>query len=261
MKAENFLNTFIYKFFSENQCEIIEKEQGVLQVQLTEEMDKQLMNRPFYWHYIKNTNQIGEPLSVTFITNTNKRDQKGEWIHFGSPRFQQIIKQLQLTGKYTKLYEQLYSIKQTPLFPWLLLNIKIIYKGIFSREELFSIGLNLVSGKMVTEKMELIKNKSFHEQIPDYCYPMTPIITLESGFNRIMNVFDHYLNSQDHQWAIFSMQKYTEEIKLINNYFKDYDSIKDKDRILTETKKRYQAVVTIQVVNGGLFYLSESHNK
>ena len=85
------LNQFLQDYFVSHRCKILENNDGILKIQLTEEMDQALMNRPFYWHYIKKIGQQGEPMDLTLITNPNKKDVKGEWIHFGSPRLQQII--------------------------------------------------------------------------------------------------------------------------------------------------------------------------
>ena len=44
------IHTFLLRFFQANQCDILEESAGHLTVQLTIEMDKLIMNRPFYWH-------------------------------------------------------------------------------------------------------------------------------------------------------------------------------------------------------------------
>lgn len=108
------LNAFLQDYFIANQCELIFNEDGVLTVQLTEEMDRALMNRPFYWHYVKNTGYAGEPMKLTLITNPDKREEKGEWIHFGSPRLQQILNQLKQNEKVTKLFQKVETTKNTP---------------------------------------------------------------------------------------------------------------------------------------------------
>ena len=53
------------------------------------------------------------------------------------------------------------------LHPWLLLNICIMYEGKQKKEELFSIGLNLINGSFVFEhdgKLKKISN--LHRQFP-----------------------------------------------------------------------------------------------
>ncbi len=41
------IHNYLYNFFETNNCEILERSPHLLDVQLTIEMDKLLMNRPF----------------------------------------------------------------------------------------------------------------------------------------------------------------------------------------------------------------------
>ena len=47
------IHKFLERYFHANHCEIIEKHPSYMTVQLTIELDKELMNRPFYWHYLR----------------------------------------------------------------------------------------------------------------------------------------------------------------------------------------------------------------
>lgn len=261
MENDNIINGFIHTYFSENLCQVYQADDGVYEVNLTEKMDKQLMNRPFYWHYVKSTNQLGEPLSLRLITNKNKIDSKGEWLHYGSPRFQQMLKHLKQSSKHAIFYEELDTKEETALFPWLILNIKLIYKGVLTKEECFSLGLNLINGKMINNMMSELRAFTFQSKISDLCYSLTPIITLNSGYNRILNVFEQYINNQTHSWAVHAMEKYEEEMHFIRKYFLKESHTQDKKRIIDETRQRYQPSITINIINGGLFYLNQSFQK
>src|SRR5699024_6530482 len=118
---------FLVRYFTAHDCQLLHNENGVLTVQLTEAMDKVLMNRPFYWHYIKKIGYEGDPMQLTLITNPDKQDEKGEWIHYGSPRLQQIFNHLRTNEKHAKLFQQLNVSGKTALYPWLVVNVKISY--------------------------------------------------------------------------------------------------------------------------------------
>ncbi|TXL67961.1 hypothetical protein FHP05_02765 [Cerasibacillus terrae] len=254
------LNQFLKTFFTTHECRILSREEGVFTVQLTEEMDKALMNRPFYWHYMKKMGKTGDPMQLTFITNSEKREYKGEWIHFGSPRLQQIIHHLKEKERYTKLYQKDISAQNKALYPWLVTNIKISYIGKQMKEELFSIGLNLVNGMMRTKMMDLLKNISLQMTIPDYCYSISPIIMPKSGYKRIENVLKQYIQDQNHQWAEESLRTLDSELKLLHHFYKDNQD-ENEEQLLKEEmdlKNRYQPTIKLQVVNGGIFYLSKS---
>src|SRR5690625_2375173 len=124
------LNQFISYFIIAHKCRLISNQNGVLTIQLTEEMDRALMNRPFYWHYIKKMGQVGEPQTLTLITDQGTSGKQGELIHFGSPRLQQIMEHLKINERFTKAYQNLADVTtNTALHPWLLLNIKVTYVG------------------------------------------------------------------------------------------------------------------------------------
>lgn len=248
---------FLETFFHMSQCKIINKSQGTLTVQLTEEMDQMLMNRPFYWHFIKSTGQKGEPMTITLSTKYEEKND-GEWVHFGSPRLQQIMNYLRDHHKYIKLFQQAEVQKQTPLYPWLLTNIKVSYEGQQKKEEIFSIGLNLVNGMMKTEMMHLLRAFDLRPSIPNFCYTISPLIKLNSGFQRIEQVLDDYVQNQEHQWAHESLQTLQTKIDMVHHFFQDKRDSKLFENEIKALRERYTPKISYEVINGGLLYLMKS---
>ena len=78
---------------------------------------------------------------------------KGETIHFGSPRLHQIFQSTKNLASYIRLYEKSTSLsnQQTPLRPWIGLNVKISYQCDRKKDVFKSIGLNLINGQMVEQ--------------------------------------------------------------------------------------------------------------
>ena len=87
---------------------LVENRPSYMTVQLTIELDKELMNRPFYWHYLEKTGGVPNPCSLTLITDpdTVPENIKGETIHFGSPRLHQIFQSTKNLASYIRLYEK-----------------------------------------------------------------------------------------------------------------------------------------------------------
>ncbi len=250
------LNHFLKSFFQAHHCSILRDDNGILSVQLTEEMDKALMNRPFYWHYMKKMGHPGEPMRLTLITNPEMRNEQGEWIHFGSPRLQQIIHYLQEQEKYTKLFQQVNPTMNTPLYPWLVTNLKISYKGKYKRDELFSIGLNLINGTMKSDMMETLEKVPLQTTISDFCYTLSPLVKLKSGYLRIESVLDSYIENQEHKWAEDSLRELQSEAELLRHFYIEDTEDKQMEKEIQEITERYQPRITYQVINGGLFYLT-----
>lgn len=252
---------FLKTFFQEHQCQLLEESDDHIRVKLTETLDSVLMNRPFYWHYIKSTKQQGEPMSLTLTTNHRRISQGEEFIHFGSPRFQQIVNLLKEQESFTKLYEIVNTIETTPLFPWLLTNIKVTYKGLLLKEELFSIGLNLVNGFMRVNMMETLGNKQLAEEIADYCHTISPLITLENGYRRIEEVIVNYIKEQDHQWSELALKRMEQELAMVDYFFEKQNNQEQHHIEKGKIFKRYEPVIAIETISGGIIYLTESFHK
>lgn len=253
------LHSFLRTYFSAYHCPIHHDHDGVLTVQLTEEMDQSLMNRPFYWHYMKSIGNDGDPAELTFITEPgqDQEDETGEWIHFGSPRLQQIFKHLKQTSCHVKLFQKIEATKNTALYPWLLTNIKISYKGKQNKDEMFSIGLNLINGMMKTNMMELLQKLPLHNTISDYCFPMSPLVKYKSGFSRITAVIEDYLKNQTYDWADESLVTLSEEINMVKHFYEHEDDKEHLQKEIDDLTNLYQPTITYQVINGGLIYLCE----
>ena len=101
------IHNFLDRYFTATNCEVLEQSNGHMKVQLTIDLDKELMNRPFYWHYLEKTGGVPNPMQLTFITDQNNVSDtlKGEMIHFGSPRLHQIFQSTIKFGKFIRLFE------------------------------------------------------------------------------------------------------------------------------------------------------------
>jgi len=252
------LEQFLSHFFTAHHCQVTSDQSGILSIQLSETMDRALMNRPFYWHYIKKMGQAGEPQTLTLITQQEKRHEKGEFIHFGSPRLQQILDYLKKNERFTKVFQNKTDIKNnTALHPWLVLNIKVTYIGKLQKDEVFSLGLNLINGMMKSQMMEFLNTLKLQNSIPNYCYTISPIIKLQSGFKRINSVIKNYIENQEHNWADESLEKLEEEINLLHSFYIDSTELNKRQmkKEMEEIKIRYQPKINISIINGGIFYL------
>lgn len=91
------IRRFVERYFAANGCTLLEANDDYMTVQLTPEMDKELMNRPFYWHYIERTGGVPQPMQLTLITRPSERTEKlkGDRLHFGAPRLHQLFRSAQ----------------------------------------------------------------------------------------------------------------------------------------------------------------------
>ena len=76
---------------------------------------------------------------------------RGEVVHFGSPRLSQLFQATKELGSFVQMYERtlVESETQTILTPWLGVNYKISYYSDQTKEILYSLGINLMTGEVI----------------------------------------------------------------------------------------------------------------
>ncbi|RFU65680.1 YqhG family protein [Peribacillus glennii] len=256
------IHDFLIKYFQSNNCEIVENNSGYFVVQLTIEMDKELMNRPFYWHYLEKTGGEPNPMRVTMITDQMKtpEDLKGENIHFGSPRLHQIFESTKRLASFIRLFENIkpFSGGQYPLFPWLCQNVKVSYKCDRKKDVFISVGLNLITGEILENFHNRILNLHVTPKIPDFSYTLSPLIMPSSGLNRLDTYIRRTFEGDDHSWAEEAVKRWDNDLQLLEHF---YEEMEEKNETYFTEKEalrsQYEPKINISVVNGGLFYLTE----
>ncbi|RSD27419.1 YqhG family protein [Mesobacillus subterraneus] len=254
------IHNFLERYFTANNCDVIENNKGYMTVQLTVELDKELMNRPFYWHYLEKTGGVPNPMKLTFITNKQQAPDnvKGEVIHFGSPRLHQIFQSTKNLAGFIRLYENNQFRTQTPLIPWIGLNIKISYQCDRKRDVFQSIGLQLINGRMVEDFHDKLLRLPLKSNIPDYAYTLSPLIKPKSGVNRIQSFLTAGIEQEDQAWAEEARKRWKKDLDLLHHFYEDEEE--KSESFETEKKalqEQYEPKINITIINGGVFYLTE----
>jgi len=262
MQQQEIVN-FLENYFVSNHCEILERHPGYMTVQLTVDLDKQLMNRPFYWTYVEKTGGTPNPMKLTLITDRDQTPDnvKGDFIHFGAPRLHQIFESTKKLASYIRLYQQSPPGAQgnTPLYPWLGLNVKISYKSDRKRDVLMSLGLQLINGIIVEDFQEKVEKLPLTPKIPDHTYTMSPLVKPQSGINRLQQYVRGYVETQDHSWADEARRRWDEDLALLDSFYEGIDEKPESYEIEKEAlKEQYEPKVLVEIINGGLFYLCQN---
>lgn len=253
------IRTFVKQYFTAKQCTVSEVDKKLLQVELTEEMDKKIMNRPFYWHYIKATRSVGVPKTLLLNPDWNDMDSTAEPVFFGSTRFQQILQDLTNEPSIIQMFEVVETKDKQALYPWLLVNIKITYQSMQIKDEIFSLGLNLITGTITVHMMDHLLKTDIKPTISSLCYVLSPIITYDSGIKRLENILDVYLEEQTHEWALHSIQEMEKELQLLDHFYEENNS--EKHREIKAIQKRYKPTITFKYTSGGIVYLTSSFQR
>ncbi|MBH0229853.1 YqhG family protein [Halobacillus yeomjeoni] len=249
---------FLRQFFNSYECPVIEESSHHLKVQLTSQMDEEIMNRPFYWHYMKKMNRPGDPMRLTF-THTDHAQDGGIFLHAGTPKLHTIYQTAMEKGKTARLYEVIQQpIQNGALTPWLVINLLLHYRGKQTKDEPLSFGLNLIHGTLIKGMMECLDGHDFDRKVSDYCFPMTPVINLKSAYSRIEKFVENYTTTLDDSWIKDSLHQLEEEKSLLDSFYASEDIGLDQftqEREQLDT--RYRPRFSIEVINGGIFYMSQ----
>ncbi|WP_100373459.1 YqhG family protein [Bacillus sp. FJAT-45037] len=256
------IHDFLERYFTGNDSPIIENTATHLTVQLSVELDKLLMNRPFYWHYLEKTGGTPQPMQVTFITDKANApsDLRGEAIHYGSPRLHQLFSTTRTLGGFIRLYEHILSPtnQSTPLQPWLSINAKVSFQCDRKKDVLLSLGLNLIHGQIVPSFYEYIQDKQLRSSIPDYCFTLTPLITPKSGMVRLQKMIKTYAENENPSWARDAIQRWDDDLALLEQFYEEHEEKPESYELeKAALREQYEPNIHVKIVNGGIFYLQQ----
>ncbi|CAM3168822.1 YqhG family protein [Filibacter tadaridae] len=254
------IHSYLQQFFKENNCQILNENDHFINVQLTIEMDKRIMNRPFYWKYQESTGAEPNPAQLTFITDTNKLDDdiKGEVIHFGSPRLSQLFQATNEMGSFVQMYEQVADNlgTKTILTPWLGVNYKITYFSDQTKEVLYSLGMNLMTGTLLEGFQESLSEMDLGVTRPENTFNLPYTIKPIRALERLDGVIENSIQQEDHKWAEEAKMRWQKDRNVLE-YF--YEGVEDRPECYEIEKEamdqQYEARIKIEIINGGLFYL------
>jgi hypothetical protein len=260
MEQHNIHN-YLEKYFQLNRCDMLENDGKSLHVRLSVELDKRLMNRPFYWQYVETTGADAQPMELKIVTEQTENDKKeGEFIHFGSPRLHQIFQSTKELGGFIRLYEDIGDMhgRSIALEPWLGLNMKVSYQCDRKKDMLVSPGLHLISGKVVNDFDDHLAATSMTPKIPNFCFTISPLIKLQSGIKRIERMVENAIQNDDHSWADEARERWEQDLDLLDRF---YENEQEKPESYYSEKEalrqQYEPKIKVEIINGGLFYLTK----
>ena len=250
---------YLRDFFQQTDCPITEDADHYLTIQLTIEMDKRIMNRPFYWKYVESTNGTPCPSTLTCITDQNKMSGslKGEIVHFGSFRLNQLFQVTKELGAYAQMYERVNNTEsQIVLTPFLGINYKVSYYCDQTKEMLYSLGINLMTGNIIDDFQTLLNDLDLVSELPDFCYPLPYIIKPVRAIQRLDTVIENTVKQEDHSWAEQATKRWHRDQRVLDYFYEDEEEKPECYEIEKKAlEERYAAKIKIEIINGGLFYL------
>ncbi len=272
------LQQYVFRYFQATGSHVLEASPGHLRVQLSEQADKDLTNRPLYWAFVERTGTAPQTMTMTFIFDREQapKDTEGEDLRFGSPRLLQMFSSAARHGRWTRLYENPNSARGhlASAVPWLGINCNVQYVCDRKRDEIHSLGVNLVTGAVTEHFMEQLKTRSLTPRLPPRLHVVPTALSLDEAVDMVRNRLIQHIQAQDDRWAQEARERMTEEIERIRQFYeslprrasgsegKEPPNEKDHDewtsayeKHLDEVKWQYEPRVHVELINAGLFYL------
>ena len=250
---------YLKKFFEENKCHILNNNDHYMSIQLTVDMDKKIMNRPYYWHYLESTNGVPSPAQLTLITDQNKveEDIKGEVVHFGSPRLSQLFLVTKELGSFVQMFEKVGEFEtKVILTPWLGVNYKVSYYSDQTKEMVYSLGINLIRGEVIEGFHESLSQVEFDEIMTGDAFHLPFIIKPVRGLERLDEAIENIIQKDDHSWAEEAKNRWKKDLEVLEHF---YEGIENKPECYESEKmaleEQYNPKIKIEIINGGLFYM------
>ncbi|QQK79750.1 hypothetical protein HUG20_07535 [Salicibibacter cibi] len=251
------VHNYLRRFFHAGGAGLLQNTPSKLEVQLNKMLDLELMNRPFYWHYLEKTGGEPKPLKLNLSTDIRADTPSAEKVHFGSPRLHQIFSSAAEKGAVTRLYENHHEKNQTPLYPWLGLNVRISYTCHRRRDIIRSFGIQLISGETIDLFMKRLAPLPLVSAIPDYTFTMAHLIQPMSAVQRIKKYLLNDIRNQKHAWANEATNRMEDDLALLDRFYETSDKENDDAYSLEKEAihQQYQPAIELTFINGGIFYL------
>lgn len=254
------IHNYVNRFFRENNCQILDDQGHYMRIQLTIDMDKKIMNRPFYWQYVESTNAVPCPAQLTFITDVTKNKDAvlGEVIHYGSRRLDQLFQVTREQGSVVRMYERIQRTDGVTvvLTPWLGVNFKVTYSSDQTKETLYSLGMNLMTGKMIDGFQEFLNEVRLDATTSEHTFNLPYTIKPLRALGRMELTIMDLIGQDDHNW-IEDVHKRWKKDRNVLEYF--YEGVEERPDSYDVEKRameeQYEPRIKIEIINGGLFYL------
>ncbi len=177
--------TLIKEFLIHKGASVTEGKQEFM-VQLTEELDRKYMNRPYYWHYRDATFQKGEPARVFISMNSTEDPPSVDKITHSHPVFQSLVQSAHEEAGFYKFYEKpAVQHVHVKLYPWLFFHGESEFTPP-GPESLWTIqAMSLTTGTLQSQD-DIPFNDNLSGLIPENCTLSIPVISFEHAISRLI---------------------------------------------------------------------------
>lgn len=243
------VRSFIERYFAAFSAHILETHPHYLSVKLPVEVDKDIGNRPFYWSWVEKMNIPPQPmvLNLFFDPEQTPADMRGEQIHFGAQRLQQIFQSTRKHGRFVCMYEEHSERstvralsgkrRSTPLTPWLGINVKVSFICDKKKDLLLYLGVNLHQPRVVHDFYPFLQQLRLQPTIPAYHHTLERTISLEQACDLLEQEVQQVVARNDSSWAKEARDRLQEELEILEAYYTELAAREQAAEDVLETEQ------------------------
>ncbi len=193
-----------------------------------------------------------------------------EELHFGSPRLKQIFAAARQGGRSVYVFEDPGPRQRSTLLPaayepWLGVRMKVEFCCDMKREELHFIGVSLLTGQIDEEFHSRLNGKVLVPRMPENMHISPTRLSLEQGRQFVESRIAEKVQACDASWAVEAGERLSEELALIDAYYRDLLQDPDEERkqaIMEQYESRkgeirwqYEPRIVVSALGSGIFHL------
>ena len=144
------------------------------------------------------------------------------------------------------------------IHPHLLVNYCLSYRTDEIKEEVVSLGIDMVTGEITEDLLPTLSGLKLTPRIPKEKIEKQSF-PLEEAFNRLTQRLSKLVNKKDPSWIEESRRRYEEELRYLYDYYQDGNKV-DTPEFRARAKElyeKYRPQVFVDLINVGLLYLPE----
>lgn len=193
-----------------------------------------------------------------------------EELAFGSPRLKQIFEAARKGGRYVYLFEEPGPRQRTALLPaayepWLGVCFKVEFCCDMKREELHFYGVSLQSGTVDESFQSRIAGKPLVPRLPENIHIEPTRLSLDAGRLALEQRLTERIQAYDDSWAKEARERLSDELALIDAYYKDLIKDPEPERAQGATEQyearreeirwQYEPRIVVSALGCGIFHL------
>jgi hypothetical protein len=261
------VRSFTERYLQSHHCHLLESTPTHLITQLSVQVDKELLDRPFYWMYVEKMDLPPQPTQLCFIFHPEEApaDLRGEHLFHGSPRLAQMMQSAQKLGEFVRLYQapqgfDRHAYRSKSYTPWLGIHFKVSYVCDQKMDRICYLGFNLQSGEIEEGFYQRMQKLPWTSKLPAQRHTVSPRFPIAEAVGECEYYLQDQLENEDRTWAKQAMERLTQELEQLERFYPEKEQmtaelLKEERQRRRETIWQYHPRVEVEVINAGLFYL------